>query len=270
MTTAPIIPERKHRTVKVLVVGESWTTFSTHVKGIDSFTTSTYGEGIEPLRSELEIHGHEVVHLPSQQVAEGFPFTAEGLAEYQVIMVSDVGANSFYLSHRTFKLTQAVPDRLQLLHDWAYAGGGLVMIGGYLSFSGIEGKAAFGTSPLAPCLPVILSGNDDRAERPAGVLGQVVLDSHPLAADVAGEWPPLLGYNRVTARPEADVVATVDGADPLLVTWSYGSGRVTAYMSDCAPHWAPSVFLEWKHYSTLWNNIVEWTGSSTVAAAPPS
>jgi uncharacterized membrane protein len=41
-------------------------------------------------------------------------------------------------------------------------------------------------------------------------------------------------------------------------------------MSDCAPHWAPSVFLEWKHYSTLWNNIVEWTGSSTVAAAPPS
>ena len=32
---------------KILVAGESWTSFTTHVKGFDTFVTSVYEEGIE-------------------------------------------------------------------------------------------------------------------------------------------------------------------------------------------------------------------------------
>jgi uncharacterized membrane protein len=37
--------------MKVLVADESWTTFSIHVKGADSFTASKYAQGIGHVRS---------------------------------------------------------------------------------------------------------------------------------------------------------------------------------------------------------------------------
>lgn len=49
----------------VLVAGESWITQSTHIKGVDHFTVSSYVEGIGPLRDALEGGGHTVEHLPA-------------------------------------------------------------------------------------------------------------------------------------------------------------------------------------------------------------
>jgi hypothetical protein len=40
--------------------------------------------------------------------------------------------------------------------------------------------------------------------------------------------PPLTGYARVTARAEADTLLDTSGGDPVLASWQYGAGRVTA------------------------------------------
>ena len=58
-------------------------------------------------------------------------------------------------------------------------GGGLVMVGGYLSFTGIDGRARYGESPLAAVLPV----DDARPRRPGrgaqGVTPAVADAGHP-------------------------------------------------------------------------------------------
>jgi uncharacterized membrane protein len=253
--------------MKVLVAGESWTTFSTHVKGADSFTTSKYATGIEPLRTALRGSGHEVVHLPAEHVPDSFPSTGGELAAYDLVILSDIGSNSFYLSTETFERSVSRPDRLEVLRQWVAGGGALVMIGGYMSFSGIDAKARFGQGALADCLPVVISDFDDRAERPAGVRAQVEAPEHALAAGLAHVWPPLLGYNQVGPREGAMVVATVEDGIPLLATWDYGEGRATVFTSDCAPHWAPPEFLSWAGYAALWNNIVTWTAARRVQPA---
>jgi len=74
-------------------------------------------------------------------------------------------------------------------------------------------------------------------------------------------WPRLLGYNRLSARTGAQVIAKA-GNDPLLVAGTYGNGRSVAFASDCGPHWAPPEFVEWDGYATLWQQLVGWvTGS---------
>jgi uncharacterized membrane protein len=86
-----------------------------------------------------------------------------------------------------------------------------------------------------------------------------------LAGGLAGSWPQLLGYNRLTARPEATTVA-VAGLDPLVVAWDFGRGRAVAFASDCGPHWAPPAFVEWDGYQTLWQNIAAWTAAGAVGS----
>ena len=76
-----------------------------------------------------------------------------------------------------------------------------------------------------------------------------------------GPWPDLLGYNRVTPRPEAEVLARC-GDDPLLACWDYHDGRSAVFTSDCAPHWAPPTFLAWPGYGALWPGLIRWLSRS--------
>ncbi len=46
------------------------------------------------------------------------------------------------------------------------------MIGGYLSFMGIEAKANYKNTVLADVLPVTMLDGDDRVEKPEGVIAQ--------------------------------------------------------------------------------------------------
>ena len=71
-------------------------------------------------------------------------------------------------------------------------------------------------SPVEEVLPVTISPHDDRVEAPQGAGPKVAMRNHAIVAGLGGRWPALLGYNRLTAKPGADVVATVDG-DPLIV-----------------------------------------------------
>jgi uncharacterized membrane protein len=79
---------------RVLVVGETWISHATHVKGFDSFTSGTFHSGLAPLRAALEANGISVDHMPAHEAAEGFPLELDGLARWDVIVLSDVGADT--------------------------------------------------------------------------------------------------------------------------------------------------------------------------------
>ena len=152
----------------VLLCGESWVTHSVHIKGVDSFNTSTYVEGADQLRAALTSSGIEIDYLPGHLVPARFPATAGDLAGYTAVIISDIGANSILLAPQTFERSQPAPDRLAATEEYVRAGGGLLMIGGYLSFAGIEGKARYHGTPVESVLPVMIAEVDDRVEVPPG------------------------------------------------------------------------------------------------------
>ncbi|MCA0293845.1 MAG: glutamine amidotransferase [Actinobacteria bacterium] len=241
---------------RVLLAGESWSTTSVHTKGFDSFSTSVYEEGAGDFIAALERGGVEVDFMPNHVAANSFPFTAEELRSYDVVVLSDIGANTLLLPHRVFGQGLRTPDRLAVLADWVRAGGSLLMVGGYLSFQGIEAKANYRATALAAVLPVILEVGDDREETPQGVSPRR-LTRHPAVAGVPQELPHILGYQRFRARPAAETLIAVDG-HPLLVVGEAGAGRTAAFATDMGPHWLPAEFLAWDGFDALWQSLICW------------
>jgi uncharacterized membrane protein len=247
---------------KLLFVGESWIKHTIHMKGFDHFVSVEYQEGAGVFLKCLDDQGFDVTYIRAHEVSTKFPTEAADLAAYDAVAISDIGANSFLLTDDTFLRSKIGPNRLQLIADFVAGGGGLVKIGGYMSFTGIDGRARYGMSPLAPILPVELLPYDDRIELPEGKLPEVVDAGHPITAGLGTHWPFMLGYNRTTAKPGASVLTTI-GGDPLIAVCRHGAGRVVAFTSDVAPHWAPPEFLEWEHYPALWGQIVGWAAHGT-------
>lgn len=243
---------------RVLIAGESWMTTSTHVKGVDEFTVHSYVEGVAQLRAALASGGHDVVHMPGHLVPERFPETRAQLDEFDIVVLSDIGANSIQLAPWVLERSVTGRDRLRELADWTLDGGALLMIGGYLSFTGFQARAAFKETAIAEVLPVGMLGHDDRVERPAGVAPEVRSPTHPALGGAGETWPSLLGYNRTIAKDGAEVLAAV-GEDPIVAVWSVGRGRAAVFTSDCSPHWAPPAFCdEWDGYAKLFNGIAGW------------
>ncbi|MEA2527173.1 MAG: hypothetical protein QOF73_4400 [Thermomicrobiales bacterium] len=245
------------QTRRVLLAGESWIMHTIHQKGFDAFTTTAYGEGHQWLSAALKSGDFEVEHLPNHLANERFPLTVEELNQYDAVLLSDIGSNTLLLHPDTFTKSVSLPNRLVSLRDYVHRGGGLVMIGGYLTFQGIEAKAGYAGTAVEECLPVTIMTGDDRVEAPQGEEPSVTAPDHPIVAGLEHHWPALLGYNCLTAKRDATVVATVAN-DPLLVAWSYGEGRAVAFASDCGPHWAPPAFVEWDGYARLWQQLVGW------------
>jgi uncharacterized membrane protein len=242
---------------RVLIAGESWVTTSIHTKGFDSFTTVEYQEGVAGFRDALERRGHEVWFMPGHVAASEFPYELGALSDVDVVILSDIGANTLLLAPATFSGGQVRPNRLALLRDWVANGGGLAMIGGYLSFQGIEAKANYRHTPLADALPVIMEVGDDRHETPEGVAPAVADPEDPLVAGLPHVWPAILGYQRVTPRPGTRVPVTVHDA-PLICCGEHGSGRSLAFTTDIGPHWAPDSFVGWEGFEEFWDRAIRW------------
>src|SRR5688572_11036587 len=128
---------------RVLIAGESWVMHTIHQKGFDSFTTTAYAEGLQWLRAGLEAGGYAVDHLPNHLAPSQFPTSLDELRGYAAVILSDIGTNTLLLHPDTFERSRAMPNRLALLRDYTAAGGGLVMVGGYLTFQGIDAKARY-------------------------------------------------------------------------------------------------------------------------------
>lgn len=85
--------------------------------------------------------------MPAHEAVEKFPFEMAGLDAYDAIILSDIGANSLLLPPDVWLHSRTVPNRLKLLKAWVEKGGGLLMVGGYFSFEGIDGKARWRRTP---------------------------------------------------------------------------------------------------------------------------
>ena len=214
--------------VSVLLAGETWMTHSVHHKGFDTFVTSEYVTAGVEFCDALRDAGHTVLRVAAHEVGTEFPGTVEELGDVDVLVLSDVGANTFLLGPRTFNRSELAPNKL--------------------------------LAPLADVLPVEIGTGDDRVERPEGV-APVCRPGHSVSAGLEGVWPPLLGWNKVRARSEGRVLASCDD-DPLLVVGAFEAGRVAAFASDLAPHWAPPGFLDWEGYPRLWDQLVIWLAST--------
>lgn len=240
---------------KILFGGESWTSFTTHVKGFDTFYTSVYEEGIEFIAKSIDRAGYELCYLPGQKVAEHFPRTAEELSQYSCVVLSDIGSNTLLLSDKTFKEGVVCGNRCDAIRDYVLNGGGFLMIGGYLSFTGIDCKARYGQTSIREILPVRCLDIDDRAEHPEGITP--VAADHPALADVPKNWPHFLGYNKTLCREGCETPVTI-GGDPLVAFGKFGKGRSAVFTSDCAPHWGPKAFVEWEGYDVLWKAVFDY------------
>lgn len=241
---------------KVLLAGESWMSYTTHVKGFDSFYTSVYETGEKWLKKALENGGYEVTFLPNHLASEEFPFYIEELKQYDGVILSDIGANTLLLPARTFSGSVKMPNRAKLLRDYVLDGGALLMVGGYLTFSGVDAKGKWHDTAVQEVLPVEVLTVDDRMEHCEGVTPKMVR-AHEALEGMPDVFPDVLGYNKTIPKPEGFVAAEVEG-DPFIVFGEYGKGRSAVVTTDCAPHWAPPEFCEWEHYDKLWQGILNW------------
>jgi uncharacterized membrane protein len=199
-------------------------------------------------------------------------------SECQAVILSDYPAANF-----TESQVQRLVERVQ-------DGMGLLMIGGWESFTGQGGDYA--RTGLREVLPVAMAEDDDRMNNscPCVVVRDV---DHPIVADLPfdNDAPVVGGFNRLEAKTNAVTVLSVhtfnatasnDGVRfkatevfPLLVLGRFGRGQVVAFASDVAPHWVGGL-VDWGrdrveaqapgawpvevggHYARLFVNIIHW------------
>lgn len=244
--------------ISALLIGESWNMHVMETKGADVFSYDTYDTGIRYIEKALNTEDIEFHHMPCHMVSSDFPQTAEELRKlYDVILISDCGANTFLLPVKTFLQYIPTPNKLELLRDYVKMGGGLCMVGGYLSFMGIEGKGRYNATPIEQALPVNFLPYDDRVELPQGVNVEVDSKCHVILNGQDATLPTIFGYNRAEAKADADVILSHNG-DPIISLMEYGDGRSVACAMDCAPHWSSPEFCESEAYKKLWTSMVRW------------
>lgn len=114
---------KRHHAEKILLVGESWTSTSTHVKGFDQFATATWHTGATDFLAALADSPYAITYMPAHAAATDFPLTLEALEHWDAIILSDIGANTLLLHPDTWLKSRRTANRLTLLHDYVAGGG---------------------------------------------------------------------------------------------------------------------------------------------------
>ncbi len=140
-------------------------------------------------------------------------------------------------------------------------GAGLLMIGGWASFSGPFG--GWRGSLIESLLPVTCDVADDRRPFPGGAL-VIPMQRHPLFRTISFRQPPMIcGLNAVHPKPRSLVLLGARAVIshrltstrplrlslspityPLLVIDSRPLTRIAALTTDVAPHWCGG-FVDW-------------------------
>ena len=248
------------RKLKILFAGEAIFSFETRMVGSQSFDRVRYYEHGHYFQAALEKYGIEYDYIPTNKVAEYFPWTLEELKRYDAIVVSDVGSDTFLISRRTMA-GEKTPNRLKLIEQYVREGGGFLMWGGYLSFSGMSGSGFYKDTPIEKLLPVTIMTRDDRREVPEGFLPRILVPDHPILKGIPKQWEGwFLSYNRLIPKEGSTVIGIIEeyDDDPFLVAGTYGKGRALASAVDCAHHGAAPTFLNWEYSSLMYANMVKW------------
>lgn len=248
---------------KILLAGESWTSTAVHIKGWDQFPSATHHRGADAFIQVLA-EDFDFTYMLCHEAVEHFPNTLEGLRAYDAVILSDIGANSLLLPPEVWIHSKRAPNRLKLLREYVHQGGGLIMVGGYYSFQGINGAARYRNTAVEDVLPVAIQPYDDRLELPEGIEPVIAPAGagHAVLKNVPPAMPYLLGINEVVAKPSATTLLSLpaeEGGHPLLAVGEAGKGRTAAWTTDIGPHWLPNEFLAWQGFRTLWTNLLHWT-----------
>ncbi len=184
--------------------------------------------------------------------------------------------------------------QLESLAKRVREGMGLLMIGGWESFTGAGGD--YRGTVIGNALPVSLLEQDDRINCAQPCLAERN-SSHPIVLGLPFDEaaPTIGGYNRVVAKAASKTILSARrvavrrkgrafvfepdaGADPLLVTGALGQGRVAAFTSDVAPHWVGG-FVDWgdsrvsacadgahpvevgNWYARFFHQLIRWTAA---------
>jgi uncharacterized membrane protein len=253
------------KTIKALYVGDSEVVLNRYLVGADVIEQSYFNDNGRWFREAMAAEpGIEVRHIPPHGVATEFPATLDDLKRYDVVIFSDVGYNSmiFYPGLTPPYVYPLGPDRVGMVRAFVEQGGGFLMVGGYLSFAGLNGIARWADTNIETILPVNIAHHDDRVEVTQGFRFEVRQPEHPIVAGLPwkdADWT-LCGYNRVTLKQGAALIASYQD-DPFIACWDYRSGRTAIFASDFAPHWAGD-FVHWPHYSAFWGQMLHWLAKS--------
>ncbi len=187
--------------------------------------------------------------------------------KYQAVVISDYPAENFS------------DKQINTIVEQVAAGLGLLMIGGWESFTGVNGQYA--DTKLSQVLPVVMQSEDDRVNCFAPCLVEKIKE-HKILGNLPFKenTPGIGGYNRFKSKPDSDTIllarrfkasygngnftiTPLKDPDPLLVVGTYPpgrrgltgkQGRVCAFATDVAPHWV--------------GGLVDW-GDSRVKAQGP-
>jgi hypothetical protein len=187
--------------------------------------------------------------IPFDYLASDHPFREESFSRpYSGIILSDYPAKNF------------TPGQLGKLAEKVGRGMGLLMIGGWASFTGANRE--YTDTALREVLSVTMQEQDDRVNswQPCVVEKE---RNHPIVDGLPFERcsPSVGGFNRFQAKDCSETLLTVrpigvarnegrlvfrpsDTCDPLLVIGQFGLGRVAAFASDVAPHWVGGL-VDW-------------------------
>jgi uncharacterized membrane protein len=180
-----------------------------------------------------------VTHVPSDRRLA----SATASRRYDAVILSDYPS----------RMTPTASQRAIVEH--AQAGRGLLMIGGWASFSGPLGR--WGGTPVGKLLPVICRRGDDRLNLPTGALVRKAV-AHPVLRGLSFLNPPsICGLNMVRPKPDSltvlravpmrlrgSAVALEPPGYPLLVLDRRPRRRIAALMTDNAPHWCGGL-VDW-------------------------
>ncbi len=248
--------------MKLLLAGETFAATTSVAAGGDVLTSATWVNGATAFNAALATEGIAVTQIGGDRCATEFPYDIDALAEYQAVVISDVGALTLLVTPEA-RAGRVGVNRLDVLKAYVEGGGGLMLAGGYMGFQGMFGTARFHDTPVEDVLPVRCLPFSDGLEVPQGLQASILQPSHPILADIAGPLPPILGMNKLDFRRDgsSQLLATCHyrGTDwPLLAVREHGRGRTVAWATDIGPHWLSQDFLGWPLYGKLMGNIIRW------------
>lgn len=247
--------------IKVLYIGDSEIVVSKYLLGVDVLEQSNFNDNGKFFREAMEQYENiDVVHINPHDVPLQFPKTPEELDKYNVLILSDVGYNSmiFYPGLKPPYEYPLGPDRVKMVKEFVKKGGGFIMVGGYVSFSGCNGVARYHGTYIEEVLPVNIFPYDDRVEITDGFIFNVINTDHQITSGIPWNTAKftLCGYNKLVLKEGAKLLAEYNG-DPFIACGKYKKGRTAVFASDFAPHWAGD-FIDWEYYPQFWAQMVSW------------
>ena len=189
-----------------------------------------------------------------------YPDSYEGLMGHHLVVIANVNAEAFG------------PLNRKRLKDYVAQGGAVLFLGGWYAFGpGYHNSVFEEISPVTyPEKP-----NDPPNQHSQGVWKNALPDGFALAPgkDIVGtgfgklDWaanPRVFWYNPLNPKADAKVLLTVDGK-PLLVTGTYGKGRVAVFGGTVLgdPPAGKLPYWQWDGWPAVLADTMNWLVAGT-------